>query len=263
MKLWSSVQSNDLKGINAICFDIDDTFSSDGKITAEAYQSLWNLRNKGWILVPITGRPAGWCDHIARFWPVDAVIGENGAFLMSMQNHRLVTQFAPQVPVDVSSRLQQLKKNILAHDPGATFASDQDYRKCDLAIDFAEDVGVGGRWSDSRIQSMLEFCRSQGAVAKLSSIHINTWFGDYDKCSGFEFLLASGVVSQAQRWIYTGDSPNDEPLFEHFQKLGHLTVGVANIRDYQQSIRTLPEWITDSKSGEGFCEIADRLVSVF
>jgi len=23
--------------------------------------------------------PAGWCDLIARFWPVDAVVGENGA----------------------------------------------------------------------------------------------------------------------------------------------------------------------------------------
>ena len=26
-----------------------------------------------------TGLLAGWCDHIARMWPVDGVVGENGA----------------------------------------------------------------------------------------------------------------------------------------------------------------------------------------
>ena len=31
-------------------------------------------------MIPITGRPAGSCDHIARMWPVDGIVGENGAF---------------------------------------------------------------------------------------------------------------------------------------------------------------------------------------
>ena len=62
--------------------DIDDTISTSGRVTAEAYAAMERLRRAGLLVIPITGRPAGWCDHIARMWPVDAVVGENGALYM-------------------------------------------------------------------------------------------------------------------------------------------------------------------------------------
>ena len=62
--------------------DIDDTLTTHGKLTAAAYAALERLQRAGKLVIPITGRPAGWCDHIARMWPVDAVVGENGAFYM-------------------------------------------------------------------------------------------------------------------------------------------------------------------------------------
>src|SRR5215468_4221097 len=68
------------RGIRGVLADIDDTITTDGKLTAAAYGALERLRAAGFLVVPITGRPAGWCDHIARMWPVDAVVGENGAF---------------------------------------------------------------------------------------------------------------------------------------------------------------------------------------
>jgi len=75
--------------------DIDDTLTTDGKLTAGAYRALERLHDAGRIVVPVTGRPAGWCDHIARMWPVDAVVGENGAFYMrfDVTQRKLVRRF--------------------------------------------------------------------------------------------------------------------------------------------------------------------------
>ena len=71
-----------LAAIRGIFTDIDETLSTHGQLTAEAYAALDALKKAGLLVIPVTGRPAGWCDHIARFWPVDAVIGENGVFSM-------------------------------------------------------------------------------------------------------------------------------------------------------------------------------------
>jgi len=68
------------KAFAGIFFDIDDTITTGGRIPACAFDALWRLKERGMKVVPITGRPAGWCDHIARMWPVDGVVGENGAF---------------------------------------------------------------------------------------------------------------------------------------------------------------------------------------
>ena len=66
--------------VRGVLADIDDTLTSDGRLTAQAYGAMERLQAAGLLVIPITGRPAGWCDLIARFWPVDAVVGENGAF---------------------------------------------------------------------------------------------------------------------------------------------------------------------------------------
>src|SRR5580698_2815830 len=86
MKPWQESSLTELGQVQGVCLDIDDTLSTAGKLTAEAYASLWNLKNAGFVIVPVTGRPAGWCDQIARFWPVDAVVGENGAFTFFMKD---------------------------------------------------------------------------------------------------------------------------------------------------------------------------------
>ena len=68
-----------MRAIHTVITDIDDTVSTDGMLTASAYSSLEKLWHSGLRVIVTTGRPAGWCDHIARMWPVDAVVGENGA----------------------------------------------------------------------------------------------------------------------------------------------------------------------------------------
>ncbi len=255
---WSSAPLSELRSIRGVCLDIDDTLSSHGKLTASAFQSLWNLQKAGFQVIPITGRPAGWCDLIARFWPVHAVVGENGAFSFFMQDgkrHRLDTESGP----DLSARRGQIEKlgqTIRARFPQAKWASDQSYREYDLAIDTCEDVPP---WKASDVDALLKLCASEGAHAKLSSIHVNAWFGNYDKNSGFLKLLKSGPLGlepDLSRWIYIGDSPNDEPAFSIFKN----SVGVANLRPYLPRLSHHPKWITAGESGEGFSEMAARLI---
>ena len=124
------------KDLAGVFFDIDDTFTTRGKIGGDAYQALWTLKNTGLRVVPITGRPAGWCDHIARMWPVDGVVGENGAFYFWFDDRerKLKKRFLDpeEVRREKRHRLKQVRDRILASVPGTALASDQGYREADL-----------------------------------------------------------------------------------------------------------------------------------
>lgn len=258
---WKSASESDLAKIRGVCLDIDETLSTRGKLTSEAYQALWDLKNAGFAVVPITGRPAGWCDHFARFWPVDAVVGENGAFTFFMQGGVRKRVDTPGAPPDRKEKLAALSQKILKKFPHAQWASDQSYREYDLAIDICEDVKP---WERSEIDALLKLCHDEGAHAKLSSIHVNAWFGDYDKRAGFESWVKQGslglsVKAPAQNeWVFIGDSPNDEPMFAHFS----FSVGVANLKAYLDRLKSPPRWITSQESGAGFSEMARRLVAL-
>src|SRR5215831_17875048 len=71
-----------------ILSDIDDTLTHKGRLSAETYRQMEALQARGRKVILVTGRPAGWCDLIARFWPVDAVVGENGAFYFRYEHRR-------------------------------------------------------------------------------------------------------------------------------------------------------------------------------
>lgn len=262
-KAWSSVSASELKNIKGVCLDIDDTFSTKGKITSAAFESLWALKHAGFVVVPITGRPAGWCDHIARFWPVDAVIGENGAFAFFMQEgvrRRLDTPMGAGLNTETArKKLKLLEQMIVKKFPKAKWASDQSYREFDLAIDICEDVPA---WSDKDVDQLIALCTEAGAHAKLSSVHVNVWFGEYNKFGGITHWLeegapgVKGVAPLVSEWVYVGDSPNDEPLFEKFPH----TVGVANLKPYLSKLKFPPKWMTKSESGAGFSEMAKKLI---
>lgn len=251
----------ELSAIKGVCFDIDDTFSSEGKILGSTYESLWRLKEVGIKLIPVTGRPAGWCDHIVRFWPVDAVVGENGAFVFYMNNgkrERYDVLSAEQLKENQQG-LELLSQKILEEFPHAKWASDQAYREFDLAIDFCEDVSA---WPKEDIDSLVNLCRQEKAIAKVSSIHVNTWYGVYDKQTTFDRWIKEvgeeylGIPFHKDEWIYIGDSPNDEPAFRYFPK----SVGVANLKNFFSELETLPTWVCDYESGKGFEQMANLLI---
>ena len=252
----------DRRRIEAVLTDIDDTLTSDGRLPAAAYGALERLRAAGFLVVPITGRPAGWCDHIARMWPVDAVVGENGAlyFRYDPASRKLVKRFL--VPESERAanrkRLEAVRDAILAAVPGAALASDQLYREADLAIDFCEDVAPLPRDAVERIVALFE---RAGATAKVSSIHVNGWFGDYDKLGMTRILMREcfGIDLNAarDRFVFAGDSPNDAPMFGFFPH----AVGVANVRAFDSMLTARPAYVTPSRGGEGFVELADALIA--
>ncbi len=240
------------RAIRAVLLDIDDTLTTEGRLTATAYRALEALHQAGLRVVPVTGRPAGWCDMIARFWPVDGVVGENGAFWFRYDRaaRRMARRFFN--AGEGRARLDAIAREIIASVPGAAVASDQPYRAADLAIDFTEDVGPLPAADIDRIVAHFE---AAGASAKVSSIHVNGWFGDYDKLSTALAFL-DGTIGR-EEIAFIGDSPNDEPMFRHFPN----AVGVANVLDFVPRMQALPAWITRHRSGAGFFEFAEALLN--
>jgi HAD superfamily hydrolase (TIGR01484 family) len=210
-------------------------------------------------VVPVTGRPAGWCDHIARMWPVDAVVGENGAFYFFYSGNRLHRRFhdGQQNRAEKRARLNAVATQILAAVPGCALASDQPYRETDLAIDYCEDVPALPLEAAQRIAALMQ---QAGLTAKVSSIHVNGWFGDYDKLATTRRLFAErfglGLEAANREIVFAGDSPNDAPMFAFFQN----SVGVANVREFGTFLSDQPKYVTRAASGAGFVELADHLL---
>ncbi len=261
MKPLSELSLETARSIRVVLTDIDDTITSEGMLTAKAYGALEGLHQAGFLVIPVTGRPAGWCDHIARMWPVDAVVGENGAFYFRYDRKRKTMEqrfwASPEELKRNRSRLDSIEQDVLASVPGSALASDQAYRLADLAIDFCEDVPALPETEVDRIVAIFE---RAGAQAKVSSIHVNGWFGDYNKLSMAKTLLADvfgiGWDEARRSVIYAGDSPNDEPMFAAFP----WSVGVANIQAFAHRLTSKPAYITKGHSGDGFAELADLLL---
>ena len=261
MKPVSEISKQSLSSVSALLTDIDDTLTLHGRLPALAYQALERLHDAGIKVVPVTGRPAGWCDHIARMWPVDGVVGENGAFYFRHDevNRKMLRVYAQDEELRKANavKLRSLAREVLNRFPGTAIASDQAYREIDVAIDFAEDVSP---LPMATAQKIAEVFHSAGASAKVSSIHVNAWFGAHDKLTMSLRMLKE--VSDIEGEIdsstiaYLGDSPNDAPMFAHFP----LSIGVANILPFASLMTHVPAYITEAEGGQGFAEFAEILL---
>jgi HAD superfamily hydrolase (TIGR01484 family) len=246
-------------GLRFVFTDIDDTLTDAGRLTSSAYQALWRLHDHGISVIPVTGRPAGWCELIARQWPVSGVIGENGGFYFryferSMRRHYF---FNAAARTDNNRRLEKIRTEILARVPGAAVASDQFGRQMDLAIDYCEDVAP---LNPTQVDRIVEIFKAHGAQAKVSSIHVNGWFGDYDKLSMCRvFLEREFNISLDENQAlaaFVGDSPNDEPMFGFFKN----SFAVANVKNFVANMKLLPQYVALREGGDGFSDIVDHLL---
>ncbi len=256
-----SIPPQQLRNLKGVLFDLDDTFTTHGKIPACSFTALWDLRDAGLTVVAVTGRPAGWCDHIARMWPVDGVVGENGAFYFwfdekegKLEKHFLDTD---SVRAEKRQRLLTIRDEILAAVPGSALASDQLYRETDLAIDYCEDVPTLG---PEAVKKICHIFKAHGATCKVSSVHVNGWFGKYDKLAMARRFMKErfGLDLDAEkgRFAYCGDSPNDEPMFGYFP----ISVAVNNVLKFVDQMQTLPAYITSLEGGQGFAEFVGHIL---
>jgi hypothetical protein len=256
----ASLPAEVARAARGLFFDIDDTLTTDGKLTASAYSALWRAHDAGLLCMALTGRPAGWCDHFARMWPLSGVIGENGGLYFCMKDGKLFQRYRYDEATrrENRRRLEAIRDEVLRRFPTAAVASDQPYREFDLAIDFCEDVPP---LSLEEVDEIVAIFRARGATAKVSSIHVNGWFGEYDKLSMCRTFLqerhAIDLDRERARFFFVGDSPNDEPMFQYFPN----AVGVANIERFLTRLKNPPAYCTEGRSGAGFAELVDALLA--
>ncbi len=262
MKPFKEFPEHLRKKIRYILTDIDDTLTVNGRLPSEVFAAMDLLQDAGFHIIPITGRPAGWCDHIARMWPVDGVVGENGAFYFSYDEQQKKMRrryWKSEVEREEDrKKLEIIKHKILNEVDGCGVSADQAYREADLAIDFCEDVPP---LPMEDIERIVNYFEEAGAQAKMSSIHVNGWFGSYDKLAMsrilFDEVFKISLDSIREKVIFTGDSPNDAPMFAFFPH----SIGMANILHFKGKIATEPAWITKKEGGYGFAEMVETVLS--
>jgi hypothetical protein len=257
----SAIPAESCRSLRYLFSDIDDTMTDDGLLPASSLDAMWRLREAGVKVVPVTGRPAGWCDHIARMWPVEAVVGENGAFYFAYDRGERRMHRVYVLPEEErkagEALLERARERILAEVPEAAIAADQPFRLYDLAVDFAEDVGP---LNDEQIDRICAVLEEVGLRYKISSIHVNAWAGDYDKVGSMRMLLARDAAVPAEQAlaesVFIGDSPNDEPAFAAFPS----SIGVANVRDFISRLTSPPAYVTEARGARGFAEAVDTIL---
>ena len=258
------------RAASVVFTDIDGTITDPaGRIPSSVFDAMERLGAAGLDVVPVTGRPAGWCDMVARTWPVRGVVGENGGLAFHRAGDaargpdaRMIRTYAqdPATRAANRERLTRLADQVLDAVPGTALASDQPYREFDIAVDFCEDVE---RLPEADIDRIVALLEEAGCNVKVSDIHVNAWFGAFDKASmcqrfGQDVLGLDLVGLDAGRAVYLGDSPNDAPLFAVFP----MAIGVANVRDLAHRMQTLPAFVTEGRGCVGFVEAADRLIAL-
>ena len=248
----------DRAAIAGVLCDIDDTLTTEGQITADALQALRSLHDAGIHVVAITGRPVGWSEPFALQWPVDAIVPENGAVALVRSGASVRKLYVEDEELRRRNfaRLQKVAQRILSEVPGAVLARDSAGRETDIAIDHNEFVQL----PHACIAQVVRLMQDEGMNATVSSIHINGWFGDHNKLSGARWivreLFARELDAELERWVYVGDSTNDEAMFEHFPN----SIGVANIRRFEAEMTHLPRYVTRGERGAGFAEVANAIL---
>jgi len=246
--------------IAGVFTDIDDTLTTEGAITPDALQALHDLRAADFLVIAITGRPVGWSIPFASTWSVDAIVAENGA--VALLNNPATKQVKKIYQQDQATRthnfqaMQRIAQRVLQEIPGTVMAQDSSGRETDIAFDHSEFHHL----SPEKIQQVINLLKQEGMTATVSSIHINAWFGDHNKWHGAQWILKklSGrdLKQELDQWVYVGDSTNDQVMFEHFTH----SVGVANIKRFENELKHLPKYITSKERGAGFAEVANALL---
>ncbi len=256
MKSLHELPLERVRTLVGVCFDVDDTVTTHGVLDPEAYAAMFALRASGLKLLAVTGRPLGFAEIIARTWPVDAAVGENGAGFIARVGKEL--RFGWWDPVEVrieqQAQLERIRARVARELPDVHVSSDGWARRCDLAFDVAEYAAHPRR----TIDALLAIMEHEGAHASVSSIHAHAQLGEHDKARGVALAARElwGRNEVAQEFLFVGDSGNDAAAFSFFA----LTVGVANVVNHLERLPKPPGFVTKAPYGAGFAELANELV---
>lgn len=243
--------------------DIDDTLTTDGAITPPALAAMHALKAAGLYVIAITGRPVGWSEAFALTWPIDAIVAENGAVALHKDPRAahlaLLKTYQQDEPTRLHNfaRMQQIAQQLLKEIPCTQMAQDSAGRETDIAIDHNEFTQL----SADKVAQVVAFLQAHGMHATISSIHVNAWFGDHHKLAGARWILQTllhrNLDAEMDKWVYIGDSTNDQLMFAAFNN----SFGVANVRQFEAQLAQLPTYITPSERGAGFAEMVALLLA--
>jgi len=248
MRPLSSLPQIEARTLRGVLFDLDDTLLDHGKLTEAAYSALFRLRESGLELYAVTGRPLAWVRLVARLFPVDGGVGENGGVLVGAGG-RLLDALAPAERAARSARLAALVAEVRAHFGELEPADDAGER----LSDFTFDIGEHQRVAPARVAEVTAFAKARGATVHVSSVHLHVGFDAVDKASGVVRLLrtlrGTDPTVALTRYAFVGDSENDAACFGAFS----VTVGVANLRGRPT---LAPRYLTQAPRGQGVAELA-------
>ncbi len=265
--------------ITGVFTDIDDTLTTRGGITPDALQALTDLRAAGLQVIPVTGRHIGWCERLAQGdaaqgiapLPLHALLAENGALALMPKNLNKIGiqplyikgeqllkiyQQSKTERATNQTRMQQAAQRVLLEVPQARLAKDLGGRETDIAFDYNEHHHL----TPKQVQQVLDILHQDGMHTSVSSIHIHGCYGNFNKWQGacwlVQRLYGRELANELERWVFVGDSGNDQPMFQHFKH----SMGVANIRHCAAGLTHLPHYITTAERGAGFAEVAQAIL---
>ncbi len=259
MKPITELTAEEARGVRGLLFDLDDTLLSHGLLTRGAYDALWSLKDAGLRLLAVTGRPSGWGEVIARQWPIDAAVTENGAVVVVRDGSGV----ARVERCDASERhtrrmrLAEIVREVKRVVPEARLTDDVEARRADVTWDIGERVKL----PEDRVAAILDVIAAAGAHSFASSVHVHATFDADDKASGTLHYLQTALgedaeAAKAGAYAFIGDSGNDAACFSAFR----LAFGVANVRRHLARIPVAPKYVAAGEMGEGFAEVARVLL---
>jgi HAD superfamily hydrolase (TIGR01484 family) len=258
MQPLACLSDDEARRLRGVLFDLDDTVLTHGVLTRVAYEALWNLRDAGLRLVAVTGRPSGWGEVLARQWPIDGCVTENGAVSIVPQGHGIGRRDSCDDAERRARRvrLARLVEHVREVVPEARLTDDVDLRRSDVTWDVGERV----RLPEDRVRAIRHEIAAAGARWSQSSVHLHATFDSDDKASGALRFCARelGEEPGASLWrfAFAGDSGNDAACFAAFR----TTFGVANVRASLGALSVPPRYVAASSMGDGFAEIAAEIL---
>jgi HAD superfamily hydrolase (TIGR01484 family) len=240
----------DLSQICLVATDMDGTLTTAGKFSSRLLEAFDILNLYGVKVLIVTGRSAGWVSGIANYLCVAGAIAENGGLYYSGTDGFFLTPIT-NIP-EHRHQLQKVFCHLQTKFPQIQESTDNCFRITDWTFD------VAGLHSDD-LAALDNMCEEMGWSFTYSTIQCHIKPQGQTKAVGLARVLQQYFPQYKINQVVTvGDSPNDETMFD--PNYFPLSVGVANIGEYLESLQHRPAYITHAAEGEGFCELAAAII---
>jgi HAD superfamily hydrolase (TIGR01484 family) len=247
----SPLNQSTLSNIRLIASDVDGTLTQNGKFSSDFISTLIDLQSAGIKVLLVTGRSAGWVSALVNYLPVSGAIAENGGLFLHPNGQQDLLSSVPNLSrhrILLENTFHQIKQLF----PNLQTSTDNQFRITDWTFN-VNDL------STDDIQAISSQCQQMGWSFTYSNVQCHIKPPHQDKATGLDAVLKNHFPElNSQQVITVGDSPNDEAMFNPAKF--PISVGVANIRHYQDKMLHLSKYMTHTSEFAGFQELAKLLL---